>query len=171
MPQTQLESEKGHKGTAGQIPGLKFPAQSSGGMQVPMGGLTQMTQFKFRSSTEKLQIASQLRDFSFRELHPEALFLWIVKFSYFLTVLAGIIVVALMFLGAIFTLISGEFAVAVAYFISGIVCCVLFPIYLILVRFTWEWSIITFHYSIQWLIGFAKLPHALCHYLEEKSRR
>lgn len=182
-PNTPLETDTGHQGTAGQVPGLKFPSTNSGNdnsTQVPNNGLTYVTQFRFRSDTENTPILPLLRDFSFRELRPETLFLWIVKTIYAIALFVAIFTIIIMCLASIGMLLyamtqtdrarDDAFLAASATFGYFILLCIIFPVAAILLRFLCEWSIITFHYSILSLIGISKLPQAACTFLEEWSK-
>jgi len=101
-PDTMLESDAGHTGKAGQIPGLKFPAQATQGMppsdrqsapavDAPKPNTYSVAQVRYRSDTEATSISELLLDRSFRELRPETVFLWIMKIAYFVGVIGLIL--------------------------------------------------------------------------------
>lgn len=84
MPNTPLETEGGHKGTAGQIPGLVFntAAHSSSAPMPQMGTHIQ---------ENKGTIFSWLFDFAFRNIRFHAIYLWIIKAIYIVCMIAAIL--------------------------------------------------------------------------------
>lgn len=184
-PDTPLETEGGHKGVAGQIPGLNFPFPTGQiphpkasrpafkQQTVPKGEPTYVTQMRFRSDTDETPIFPLLYDFTFRELKPESIYLWIVKMAY----AAGLFVIALAVIAY-----SG-FAIYTAFALAGdsrgmsLFMLLAVPLLIIggflsvcMLRLFCDWGIITFHCAIEWLVELTKLPKALRSYLEEKSK-
>jgi hypothetical protein len=173
-PNTPLETEGGHRGVAGQIPGLRFPVQTGDSdAQVSDKGLTLVEQFRFRSDTEDMPIFSLLSDFSFRELQPETIFLWFTKFVYgvglIAIILGGLIYCGTTAFGA-FSLAGDTRGASLLLLLTLPLICLACFVGICWLRFCCEWTIITFHYSIRWLIGLAKLPYAVCMFLEAKSK-
>ena len=180
-PNTPMETDAGHKGLAGQIPGLKFPAQTGGSdEQISAPGLTIVEQFRFRSDTEDTPILSLLSDFSFQELQPETIFLWFTKFAYgtglILIILSTFACCGYVIYGAVAVQFSADHVpypgvVSLVLLLALPFICLSGFLLLCWHRFCCEWSVITFHYSIRWLIGLAKLPYAVCMLLESKSKK
>ncbi|GHT20806.1 hypothetical protein FACS189419_00620 [Planctomycetales bacterium] len=184
-PQTQLETESGQKGLAGQIPGLSFPsfaAESKPKIAVPIPNEAAVAQYRYSSDTGVTPIFPLLTDTSFRELLPETLYLWIIKIAY-VTGAVAVVLGTLFFCGT--TIYGGVSALhngfgyepglsLLAFFLAVLAVpfiCIGGFLAIIVLRLICEWGIITFHYMIVWTIELIKLLKTIRIYLDVKSKR
>ena len=86
-PDTPMETDDGHKGTAGQIPGLFATVPPSSTQTPPMTGETDTKQNKNVGGS----IVSWLLDFSFRNLQNPARSLLVCKIVYAICCIGGIL--------------------------------------------------------------------------------
>jgi len=193
-PMTSLETGGGHKGVAGQIPYLDFnsvepPIVDQTGEVVwelpivsPRKTTENVTQLRYRSDTWTTSILSELCDFSFRDLHPETAFLWLVR-SVYITGASGAILSSLCYSGfAVFTAFGTlgfipEDSPTWVYFIALLpllqlpflfIACFLA---ICLLRFCCDCTIIAVHCILNWIFEIAKLLRAARIYVEEKTNR
>ncbi|GHT18557.1 hypothetical protein FACS1894189_6610 [Planctomycetales bacterium] len=155
-PETSLETESGHKGLAGQIPGLNFPssAPSSQAAQAAMKtaqSAMNATVSIVRQASERKGILAWLFDFAFRNIKLPVINLWFCRIVY-----------AIYFVAAILGLIGGTLAIlyftfeAVRYggasYSFGILFIPLFwiviAIAIIAVRLCLEWEVMV----VDWII-------------------
>jgi hypothetical protein len=88
-PQTPLETESGHKGLAGQIPGLVFP-RSGPSFQTAQSAMN-ATASMVRQAAERKGIFSWLLDFSFRNIKLPVINLWFCRIVYAIYCIAAIL--------------------------------------------------------------------------------
>jgi len=153
-PNTRLVTDTGHKGNAGQVPGLKFNTVSSPFTQT----VSQMTVGDIQQSARSTAKSAGLWlfDFAFRDLRLHIFNLWVCRISYILWMITALLMgfwgTSLVFNGAgQFGIGGGPFAPIVTFLGIFIVwLSVLFSI--VYVRLLLEWSITI----IDWMVETTK---------------
>ncbi|GHT13656.1 hypothetical protein FACS1894170_09880 [Planctomycetales bacterium] len=104
-PETPLETESGHKGLAGQIPGLNFPSSSPSSQTAQAAMKTAQSAMNatvsiVRQASERKGMLAWLLDFAFRNIKFPVINLWFCRIVY-----------AIYFVAAILGLIGGTLAI------------------------------------------------------------
>lgn len=124
-PETPLETEGGHKGKAGQIPGLDFPAATapktpSFDFSTPKpGSKAKPTKPKINAGS----IKSWLLDFAFRDIRLPLVNLWACRIVYAICLIAALLALVFGTLGVLYgafeNITHGDFIVGVCFGIFG----------------------------------------------------
>jgi len=143
---TSLETDGGHRGTAGQIPGLKF-GNAGYGNQLPN-----------QAHSPQTSILSWLLDFAFRDLRLPLINLWACRITYAISCIAAVLFAIGMTLAGLASLGPHPgLLILVPLFGLGA------ALFIFLSRLLCEWYIIMF----DWIIVTTKAARL---YVEEKSR-
>jgi len=149
-PSTLLETEGGHKGTAGQIPGLRFNTAPPPSFAQP----AQTTSYSqstpsYSQASESVggSIVSWLTDFAFRDLRLPIVNLWVCRIIYVICCIAAIIWGVVMTIMCIYF----GFAEGVPFLIIIYVPLLLLSalLFIFAVRLACEWYIIVFDWIIE----------------------
>ena len=107
-PKTPLETESGYKGTAGQIPGLKFSSSGVNVNSVPLPFDQTAQAIRVHAQQATGSIRSWLFDFSFQDIRINIAMLWYCRIVYVLswivTIIGGLWWTFLLFSGTAFAI-------------------------------------------------------------------
>ena len=162
-PTTPLETDTGHKGFAGQIPGLKFnTATSSPFAQTAQQAKSRNTQQDAASIA--MSIKSWLLDFTFRDLRLPVINLWACRIIYVVCCVAAILMglwATIMFF--VFT-ISSAIDFLIVILIATPLTWLSVILFILSARLLCEWYIIVF----DWIVATTKAAQI---YTENNERK
>ena len=162
-PNTPLETDGGHKGTAGQIPGLSFGSAAHG---VPHRTHSQQSAAMQMGVLARKAgvggILSWLLDFAFQDLRLPVINLWACRIIYVICCIAAILwglFATFMF----FSIAAGPYGDATAIILGVPLAWLGATLFIFVARLLCEWEIIVFNFIIE-------TTRAARLYIEKKSR-
>ena len=151
-PNTPLETDDGHKGLAGQIPGLNFPVAAPTPFAQPAPQRTEQTtysspprQFAMYSQTNESTGMFWLFDFAFRDLRLPVINLWACRILYAICFFGAILWGIVMTFVLLFTVIPYDATAIIAIPLVWLVP----PLFIFFVRLFCEWYIIIFDWVVE----------------------
>jgi len=142
-PTTPLETEDGHKGLAGQIPGLKFNFATSTPFTQTAPQMTNWTSTQHSENSVGGSILSWLTDFAFQDLRLPVINLWACRIVYVICFFAAILwAVGMTLMGL------GSLGPHPGLLILVPLFCLGATLFIFLTRLLCEWYIIVFDWII-----------------------